>query len=364
MLQWLNRLFRVFMPDTPSSAPMCDLTVTTAAVPSPAPPPDHQPGEICASPLISNEGADFLSSLISTAHASGDLCRLSHDDREFISENLRRLRLNRVEIPILPGTVMRIQQLIANPDARISEIAAIFKDDPTLSAELLRLANSTYIAYLYPTLDLQQAIVRVGFTQLHGLVIMFSIRTRILQGKQYKDEVTWVTELSLAMAKVCHYLAPELGIPPEEAFTLGLMHHIEHLVIIGEACRMTSQRHGRPVSRQALAEAVHLAGPQLHSLIMQSWGMTDFNKYYQAATGEEEKSLPVTQQDRDAESLLIRLDLLQQSVINLMAGRTAELNIPGFSRDRLHSAMTVIVPDVSFAYTSQSCTTAAIDSAV
>jgi len=334
MFQWLSRLFCFCTPEPPPHATAAPRVMPLEAAEKPGiQPPEKIP------PLLPPEAAAFLTALISGDRSSLHLHQFSHDDREFVSENLRRVRLNRVEIPILPSTTQRIQALLANPDARILEIAAIFKDDPTLSAELLRLANSTYIAYLYPTLDLQQAIVRVGFTQLHGLVIMFSIRSRILQGKQYKDEVLWLTELSLSMGKICQLLAPDLGIPPEEAFTLGLMHHIEHLVIIGEACRTTSHHHGRPVSRQAIIEASHLIGPQLHGIIMKSWGLDSFQQYHHAAEGQEETNAS----DDGSDLVLHRLDRLQQLVIMVMAGETPELSIDGFNNKRLASAIETVL---------------------
>ncbi len=337
MFQWLSRLFCFCTSEPPPLAIVApSIVIEKQAVkpvnPPPVPPPSQLPPE----------AAVFLTALISGDRSSLNLHQFTNDDREFVSDNLRKVRLNRVEIPILPTTIQRIQALIANPDARISEIAAIFKDDPTLSAELLRLANSTYIAYLYPTLDLQQAIVRVGFTQLHGLVIMFSLRSRILQGKRYKDEVLWLTELSLNMGKICQLLAPDLGIPPEEAFTLGLMHHIEHLVIIGEACRTTSHHHGRPVSRQAIIEAAHLIGPQLHEIIMKSWGMDSFQQYYRAAAGQEETAAsPLT--DSGPDIILHRLDRLQQLVVSVMSGEAAELSIDGFNADRLTCAIETVL---------------------
>lgn len=337
MFQWLSRFFCFCNPEATPLAVAEPCVMDQALVPDIETPASTNP-----TPLLPAEAAAFLAALLSTSEQSIDLHRLSHDDREFISENLRKVRLNRVEIPILPSTTQRIQVLIANPEARISEIAAIFKDDPTLSAELLRLANSTYIAYLYPTLDLHQAIVRVGFTQLHGLVIMFSIRSRILQGKWFKDEVLWLTELSLNMGKICQLLAHDLGIPPEEAFTLGLMHHIEHLVIVGEACRTTSLHHGRPVSRQAIIEAAHLIGGPLHEIIMKSWGMDSFTHYYRATSGENESD-PCPQQDSGAVSILQRLDLLQQLVIMVMAGNAPDLSIDGFDRERLSSAIETVL---------------------
>jgi HDOD domain len=158
--------------------------------------------------------------------------------------------------------------------------------------------------------------------------MMFSLRSRILHVRQYQHEVTWITDLSLAMAKVCQQLAPELKMPPEEAFTLGLMHHIEYLVILGEVAKYTVANRGVTISRSAIAESIRRVGTQLHSLIARSWGIASFEKYYHAATGDAENSSDVSDVPR-------RLDRLQRILIETMAGGKPEIEIEGFDSAKL-----------------------------
>jgi len=279
----------------------------------------------------------FLKSLLCPEDNPVGLSDLPQHDREFVASNMRRLLRKEFEIPLLPGATVRIQQMLANPDASLAELAAIFKNDPTLSAELLSLANSSYLSYIYPTLDLKQAIIRVGTGQLQGLVMMFSLRSRILHAKKYQTEVTWVTELSLAMARVCQLLAQELKMSPEEAFTLGLMHHIEYLVILGEAAKHTVAHRGETVSRSAISESIRRVGTQLHSLIAQSWGITSFEKYYQAATCDAENSSDVSEVPR-------RLDRLQHILIEAMGGGNPEVEIDGFNSVKLKGYVETLRP--------------------
>jgi hypothetical protein len=286
--------------------------------------------------VLDSEAAKFLLSLLCPEDPPVDLSDLPPHEREFISSNMRRLWRKEFEIPLLPGAPARIQQLLANPDVRLEELADIFKNDVTLSAELLRLANSSFLGYIYPTLDLQQAIIRIGFSQVQGLVMMFSLSSRILQVREYQHEVAWVTDLSLAMAKVCYLLAPELKMPPEEAFTLGLMHHVEYLVILGEAAKYTVSHRGQSISRSAIAESIRRVGMQLHSLIAQSWGITSFEKYYHVATGDAEYLNDVSDVPR-------RLDQLQHMLIETMAGGKPEVEIEGFDCVKLKECMETVV---------------------
>jgi len=286
---------------------------------------------------LDSEGAGFLMNLLNPDGQQVNLQSLSNHDREFVASNLRSLVRKEFEIPLLPGAIIRIQQILANPDARMEELAEIFKKDPTLTAELLRLANSSYLSYLYPTLDLHQAIIRVGFSQLHGLVLMFSLRSRILHVKKYEREVTWVSDLALAMAKMCQLLAPELKMPPEEAFTLGLMHHIEHLVVLGVASKYTVTNRGAAVSRSAITESIRRVGTQLHDLIAYSWGISSFAKYYEAAAGNAPENMAVSDMPQ-------RLDQLQHILIETMAGRHPLIEIEGFDSWKLKAHLDTVVP--------------------
>lgn len=323
MFTWLKKLFDLFsQPKEPARSQILEEIQVKEDAVVPSPP---LPGGQAA---LDSAAVVFLKSLLCPEDNPVDLSGLTQPDREFVASNMRRLKRKEFEIPLLPGATVRIQQMLANPDASLAELADIFKTDPTLSAELLSLANSSYLSYIYPTLDLKQAIIRVGTGQLQGLVMMFSLRSRILHTRKYQSEVTWVTELSLALARVCQLLAQELKMSPEEAFTLGLMHHIEYLVILGEAAKYTIAHRGETVTRSAISESIRRVGTQLHSLIAQSWGITSFEKYYQAATGDAENGGDVSEVPR-------RLDRLQHILIEAMGGGNPEVEIAGFNCQKL-----------------------------
>ncbi len=332
MFAWIVRLFG----GTPAGGTIEHNADVIVPVPEPNNPPSPQVAQMPEPPAGADpERAGFLLSLLST-DALPDLNGLPLLDREFIAATIRRLNRNEFEIPLLPDAAIRIQRLISTPDANLDELADVFKNDPTLSAELLRLANSTYLAYRYPTLDLHQAIVRVGFNQLKGLVMVFSLRSRILRVRQYQREVSWVTDLSLAMAKCCQVLATELMMPPEEAFTLGLMHHIEYLAILGEAVRFTAEHRGQAVSRSAIAESVRRVGTRLHAQIARSWGIGNFERYYHEAAGDADSGDDVTDVPH-------RLDQLQRIVIVAMSGGTPDYTADGLDGERLKGCVESVV---------------------
>ena len=289
--------------------------------------------------ILPQEGVTFLHALLNTDEPLTDLQLFSSKDRAFISNSIRKIRENSFEIPMLPNAVIRTQELLSNPMVEASAFIDVIKEDPTLSVELLRLANSSYLGFSYPTLDLQQAIIRIGFGQLHGLVTMLSLRSRILQGGYFKNEVKWVMELSLATAKLCQQLAQELEMPPGEAFTLGLLHHIEFLVILGEASQNSGKSLGGTVSRDAVLETSRRLGASLHERIASSWGFGDKQWVKLAINQEGVRNFEIG----DMIELRKRLDTLQRMLTTALGGKHHLTDTAGFTARTLKNAIRMAV---------------------
>lgn len=259
---------------------------------------------------LSLEAADFLLALMS-GELAYDINKFSMSERSFLTSSVRKLKQNEFDIPMLPEAVLSIRKLLSDPHAQVNDFIKIIQPDLTLSAELLKLANSPYLGFTYPTLDLKQAVTRVGFSQLTGLATMLSMRSRILNNNMFQHEITWIMNLSMAMARLCQQLAPELETTPEEAFTLGLLHHVEYLAVLGEASQFLVLHQGAIISRQALIENISRIGPALHTLIENSWGLGGASQVRLTVDAEGTKKLEMS----DLQGRRQLLDTLQQLLI-------------------------------------------------
>lgn len=289
--------------------------------------------------LASPEATDFLLALVSEKPAA-DLQEFSLYDRAFISTLLKKLRTNTFEIPLLPEAALHIQKLLSNPRVNASEFVDIFKSDPALSAELIRMANSVYYGAAIPVHDLQLAVTRVGLNQLQGLVIMMSLRTRILRGNGLHREVEWVTELSLMMATACQQLASELAMSPGEAFTLGLLHHVEYFAVLGVSAEYISSHHGDAISAEALLEAMRRLGPPVHELIVRNWGLEILELPELVPFDEDDEP---SQEDAQV-SISMRLEALQRILTEKWSGGSPDLAIAGFDAESVRRAVAAVFP--------------------
>ncbi|RMH50658.1 MAG: HDOD domain-containing protein [Zetaproteobacteria bacterium] len=147
---------------------------------------------------------------------------------------LRRLKQSIAEIPPLPEIWSRIEQVMADPAAGASHLAAEVEKDPVLTAHLLEVANSAAWAPRdrRPQTDVAMAIARLGMEVSYGLLL--ERVTPKLGGEARSDTaVRGVWLHAQAISLICRILSTELrGIDHRLAATLGLLHDIGKLIII------------------------------------------------------------------------------------------------------------------------------------
>ncbi len=136
------------------------------------------------------------------------------------------------DMPTLPVIAMRVNDLIADPNATSTDIATILKQDQVLTAKILRLVNSSYYAVPGGVSDVQKALAFLGFNTVAQLVLSLSVFSMF---SKFGDESLtmkdfWMHALAVAVCSEEISRRWKIG-KPEEAFTCGLLHDIGKLVI-------------------------------------------------------------------------------------------------------------------------------------
>ena len=111
-----------------------------------------------------------------------DLQQLTADDRLFLSVVMKKIREKTLEIPVLPRAALEISRLLAEPGKNANHFAEILETDPSLSVEVLQVANSAYYGTGNPAVSVRDAVVRIGLNQLRGIVVLTHLRGKVLQG--------------------------------------------------------------------------------------------------------------------------------------------------------------------------------------
>ncbi|MEA3221966.1 MAG: HDOD domain-containing protein [Thermodesulfobacteriota bacterium] len=136
-------------------------------------------------------------------------------------------------LPAISTAALQIANVLRDPDVDIKDVIRIVEYDPGMTANVLRLANSSYFGGSYNIGSIQQAIVRLGIDKLFDLVTVSATHEVIdkpIAGYELPPGELW--RHSVAVAITAKNLANSLGIMAEDtAFTAGLLHDIGKVVI-------------------------------------------------------------------------------------------------------------------------------------
>jgi len=140
------------------------------------------------------------------------------------------------ELPALPTTAAQILRLAADPRANARQLADIIEQDPGLSAQVLRYANSSLYGYAGSIKNLQTAIARVlGFEYVLNLALGFSIgkSLKVPQDGPFGMDAFW--RHSVFAARLVETLGQKLPgkmRPPRgTAYLAGLLQNLGRLVL-------------------------------------------------------------------------------------------------------------------------------------
>ena len=82
-------------------------------------------------------------------------------------------------LPPLPKSVLEVQKITSDPNASIRDLVNIIKDDPMITANLLKAANSPLYGFTKQIKTVDQAVSLFGMTTVKGFVISFAIRNTL-----------------------------------------------------------------------------------------------------------------------------------------------------------------------------------------
>ena len=135
----------------------------------------------------------------------------------------------------MSGIAAKVLKLLDDPDSSAGEVEQLFKQDPSLTANLLKLTNSAYFGIPSKIGSVRHAIAMIGWKRLSKLVIAACVSTitdRQIPGYDLPPGMLW--RHSIAVSVTAEGLTRELKIAEsEEIFTAALLHDLGKLILGG-----------------------------------------------------------------------------------------------------------------------------------
>lgn len=135
-------------------------------------------------------------------------------------------------MPSAPQILARIGHLMLSMDAEIDDITGLLKRDPALTARIIRIANSAAYNTGMPFASLEDALARIGLTEVYRLT-GFAAISQVSDQSLVRYGVTGpqLRENSLLTALVMEALAQVCGEDPRSAYTAGLLRSIGKIAL-------------------------------------------------------------------------------------------------------------------------------------
>lgn len=135
------------------------------------------------------------------------------------------------EILTLPDIVLKINNLIANPDTSASDISNIISTDLALSTKMLKLVNSPFYGFSKQITSINYAIVILGFNAVRNLAMtVFVMDLKNTDNGNFDTKKFW--EFSINCGVVSNFLASAAKLEvKDDAFLAGLVHDIGVIIL-------------------------------------------------------------------------------------------------------------------------------------
>jgi putative nucleotidyltransferase with HDIG domain len=150
-----------------------------------------------------------------------------------MSQELKNIASKLNSFPSMPATAVQLLALIDDPDIDISKIEKILRQDPGLTANLLKLANSAYFGVPSKIGSVHQAVLLLGLKRLIQLVLascVSALMDRPVSGYDLSPGELW--RHSIAVTAAAEGLAKEMNIEAaEEIFSAALLHDVGKLIL-------------------------------------------------------------------------------------------------------------------------------------
>ncbi len=182
-----------------------------------------------------------------------------------------------VEISSLPMIHLRLDEAINNPRKSMADLAKIIREDPGLTARLLRIVNSAFYNFPSRVETISQAVTIIGTQQLGALALATSVMQMfkgLPEGFVSMDSF-WRHSVGCGLAaRVLATLRRETN--AERHFVAGVLHDIGRLVMFTKAVdasrdALTGARDNKKLLYEAEREAFGFTHAVVGGVLLQTW---------------------------------------------------------------------------------------------
>lgn len=175
--------------------------------------------------------------------------------------------LQHITLPVMPEVAHHLIRTLNDEKSALSDLQALVAQDPTLTTQVLRLANSAGVGMQHQVSSLEHALALLGTNQVRALAISACMNVAFPVAEGFDRREFWKNCMSCA--GYAHWMADQLGHQADNAWLCGMMlrlgelliatHEPHTLAVIERQPHIPGQRWSREASVLGFTEAQVMA---------------------------------------------------------------------------------------------------------
>ncbi len=142
------------------------------------------------------------------------------------------LRDSDLDLPMLAQAVSEIIEMCNAKQTNAAQISKVLHRDQSLAGHVLRVSNSPLYRPRTPITSLQQAVTRLGLSEVMEIALTVSVRARIFTSERHMSLVKRLWRCSVATGCFAKEVARLLRRHVETTFLCGLFHNVGKPVVL------------------------------------------------------------------------------------------------------------------------------------
>jgi len=136
------------------------------------------------------------------------------------------------EIPQFPQHIIELERILNDMNTNFSHISHIIKKDPSLIADLLKIANSAFYMLPKKVNSIEEAVRLIGFKGVRNLILSYAAQ-KILMNKYNLDVIKDIMDHSYEVAYYGYEIARKLKLNAimDEVYLGGILHDFGKIIV-------------------------------------------------------------------------------------------------------------------------------------
>jgi len=154
------------------------------------------------------------------------------------STNILTLVNSTIDLPTMPQVLLKLNEVMANAEASVADVAKVVATDPAVSTNILRIVNSAYYGLQVRVSSVSLAISVMGFNMTKKVALKAAVFSsfggRRAKIQHFDPEAFWKHAVFAGVAaRILAGASPVFAdMHPEDAYVAGLLHDIGKIILM------------------------------------------------------------------------------------------------------------------------------------